>query len=162
MRGFEATAPYYLNLAPNYDATLTPRLMTKRGLQLGGQFRYLLGERRRRSASAAGEINAEILPHDRVTDETRYALAWKHTEQFAPWLGGFFNLNKVSDDTYFADFADRIAVTSQKTLPRDAGLVATSGPWSLLARVQSFQTLQDPESRRSCRRTTGCRRSSAR
>ena len=44
VRGFEATAPYYLNLAPNYDATLTPRLMTKRGLQLGAQFRYLLGE----------------------------------------------------------------------------------------------------------------------
>src|SRR2546429_6776313 len=33
---------------------------------------------------------------------------------------------------------------SQKTLPRDAGLVASHGPWSLLARAQSFQTLQDP------------------
>ena len=43
--------PYYLNLAPNYDATITPRLMTKRGLQLGGQGRYLFetaqGEARR-------------------------------------------------------------------------------------------------------------------
>ena len=37
--------PYYLNLAPNYDATLTPRIMTKRGFQLGGQFRYLLERR---------------------------------------------------------------------------------------------------------------------
>src|SRR5204862_6957683 len=118
--------------------------MTKRGLQLGAQFRYLLGEPEDLFGVAAGEMNAEILPHDRVTGETRYALAWKHTEQFAPWLGGFFNINKVSDDNYFADFADRVAVTSQKTLPRDAGLVATSGPWSLLARVQSFQTLQDP------------------
>ena len=44
VRGFEATAPYYLNLAPNYDATITPRFMTKRGLQVGAQFRYLLGE----------------------------------------------------------------------------------------------------------------------
>ena len=144
VRGFEATAPYYLNLAPNYDATLTPRLMTKRGLQLGAQFRYLLGEPEETFGVAAGEMNAEILPHDRATGEERYALAWKHTQQFAPWLGGFFNLNKVSDDKYFADFADRIAVTSQKTLPRDAGLVATFGPWSLLARAQSFQTLQDP------------------
>ena len=84
VRGFEATAPYYLNLAPNYDATITPRLMTKRGLQLGAQFRYLLGEPEDLFGVAAGEMNAEILPHDRVTGENRYALAWKHTEQFAP------------------------------------------------------------------------------
>ena len=144
VRGFEASTPYYLNLAPNYDATLTPRLMTKRGLQLGGQFRYLLGDETSPFGVSAGEINAEILPQDRVTDERRYALAWKHNEQFAPWLAGFFNVNKVSDDKYFADFADRIAITSQRTLPREAGIVATSGPWSLLARAQSFQTLQDP------------------
>ena len=46
VRGLEIAAPYYLNLAPNYDATLTPRLMSKRGLMLGVQFRYLLRGRR--------------------------------------------------------------------------------------------------------------------
>src|SRR4029079_16908555 len=50
-----------------------------------------------------------------------------------------------ADDKYVADFADRLAGPSQKTLPREAGLVATHGPWSFLARAQSFQTLQDPE-----------------
>ncbi|HKU85406.1 MAG TPA: LPS-assembly protein LptD [Casimicrobiaceae bacterium] len=145
VRGFEISTPYYLNLAPNYDATLTPRYMTKRGLQIGAQFRYLLGDDTPPLGVAVGEMNAEFLPHDRSTGENRYALAWKHNEQFTPWLGGFVNLNKVSDDKYFADFADRIAVTSQKTLPREAGLVATHGPWSFLARAQSFQTLQDPE-----------------
>ena len=145
VRGFEISTPYYLNLAPNYDATLTPRYMTKRGLQIGAQFRYLLGDDTPPLGLAAGEMNAEFLPNDRSTGEKRYALAWKHNEQFTPWLGGFFNVNKVSDDKYFADFADRIAVTSQKTLPREAGLVATHGPWSFLARAQSFQTLQDPE-----------------
>jgi LPS-assembly protein len=144
VRGFEGTAPYYLNLAPNYDATITPRYMTKRGLQVGAQFRYLLGDETSKLGIASGEMNAEVLPHDRATGDNRYALAWTHTEQFAPWLGGFFNLNKVSDDKYFADFADRIAVTSQKTLPREGGLVASHGPWSFLARAQSFQTLQDP------------------
>jgi LPS-assembly protein len=144
VRGFEATAPYYLNLAPNYDATITPRLMTKRGLQLGAQFRYLLGDGTTPLGQAAGEMNTEILPNDRQTGERRYALAWTHHEQFAPWLGGFWNLNRVSDDKYFADFADRISITSQKTLPREGGVVATSGPWSVLARVQSYQTLQDP------------------
>ena len=144
VRGFEATAPYYLNLAPNYDATITPRLMSKRGLQLGAQFRYLLGDAASPLGQAAGEMNAEILPNDRQTGERRYALAWTHNEQFAPWLGGYWNLNRVSDDKYFADFADRISITSQKTLPREGGLVATSGPWSVLTRVQSYQTLQDP------------------
>jgi len=144
LRGFEMSAPYYLNLAPNYDATITPRLMTKRGVQVGAQFRYLLGDATSPLGQATGEMNAEVLPNDRVTHETRYLLSLKHNEQFTPWLAGFLNLNKVSDDTYFADLSDRIAITSQKTLPRDAGIVLSSGPWSLLARAQSFQTLQDP------------------
>jgi LPS-assembly protein len=143
-RGLEASVPYYLNLAPNYDATLAPRYMTRRGLQLGAQFRYLLGDATAPLGQAAGEINAEILPHDRVTDTNRYGFNWKHNEQFTPNLAGFVNIQKVSDDTYFSDLADRIAVTSQRTLPRDGGLVYTQGPWSFLARAQSFQTLQDP------------------
>jgi len=144
VRGFEISAPYYLNLAPNYDATLTPRLMTKRGLMLGAQFRYLLGDASAPFGSANGEMNAEILPHDRATGERRYALAWAHNEQFAPWLAGYFNVNKVSDDKYFADFADRVAITSQKILTREGGIAASTGPFEVLARVQSFQTLQDP------------------
>jgi LPS-assembly protein len=144
VRGFEATAPYYLNLAPNYDATITPRLMTKRGLMIGTQFRYLFGDADAPLGAMNGEMNAEILPNDRQTGERRYALAWAHNEQFRPWLAGYWNLNRVSDDKYFADFADRISITSQKTLPREGGLVATYGAWSVLARVQSYQTLQDP------------------
>src|SRR5512135_1190004 len=144
VRGLEIAAPYYLNLAPNYDATLTPRLMSKRGLMLGAQFRYLLGDANAPLGTSTGEMNAEYLPNDRVSGHDRYALAWQDGTQFSPWLSAFWNLNKVSDDTYFADFADRVSVTSQKSLPRDAGLQATHGPWSLLARVQSFQTLQDP------------------
>jgi LPS-assembly protein len=138
-RGFEVAAPYYLNLAPDYDATLTPRVMTKRGLQLGGQFRYLRPE-------SAGEINAEYLYDDRETGTNRYALAWKHNQNIAavPGLAAYWNLNKVSDDTYFSDLSDRIAITSQTSLPREGGLAWTRGPFSLLARAQSFQTLQDP------------------
>jgi LPS-assembly protein len=144
VRGFEVAAPYYFNLAPNYDATVTPRLMTKRGLQLAGEFRYLLGDGEAPLGQASGVANAEVVPDDRVTHDTRYLLAWKHNQQFTPWLAGFVNASAVSDDLYFADFADRVAVTSQKTLPRDFGLVATQGPWAVMARAQSFQTLQDP------------------
>lgn len=144
VRGLEISVPYYLNLAPNYDATLTPRLMSKRGLMLGGQFRYLFENPVGTRGQASGEIDVDDLPHDRVTGNNRYELTWTHTQQFEPWLSGFVNLNRVSDDTYFADFADRIAITSQKTLPRDAGLQVNLAPVTFLARVQSFQTLQDP------------------
>ncbi len=53
-------------------------------------------------------------------------------------------MQKVSDDTYFADLSDRLALTSQTNLPRDYGLTYNQGPLSLLARMQTFQTLQDP------------------
>jgi len=138
-RGLELATPYYLNLAPNYDATLTPRIMTRRGLQLGGQFRYLFGD----PQPMLGEMDAEFLD-DRVTGTNRYALSWRHSQQITPWLNGYLNLNKVSDDTYFADLADRIAITSQTTLPREAALNAGFGPFSASVHVQSFQTLQDP------------------
>ena len=140
IRGFEAAVPYYLNLAPNYDATITPRVMTKRGLQLGGQGRYLFD-------TFAGELNAEFLPHDRQTGTDRWGVSFRHNqnlEAITPGLAGYLNLNKVSDDTYFADLSDRIAVTSQSTLPREGGFTWFRGPWQVLARAQSFQTLQDP------------------
>jgi len=139
IRGFEIAAPYYFNLAPNYDATLTPRLMTKRGLQIDAQGRYLM-------ESGQGEANAEYLHNDRVSDTNRYLLSWKHVQNIdaLPGLSGYWNLNKVSDDTYFADLSDRVAVTSQSTLPREGGVTYTRGPLTVLARAQSFQTLQDP------------------
>jgi LPS-assembly protein len=137
IRGFEFAAPYYFNLAPNYDATLTPRIMTKRGVMVQAEGRYLF-------ESAVGEVIGEILPDDRVTHTTRWAFTFKHNEQFLPGLAGYINYNRVSDANYFADFADRISVTSQKTLPQEVGLIANSGPFSVSAVAQSFQTLQDP------------------
>ncbi len=137
IRGFEISTPYYFNLAPNYDATISPRIMTRRGVQIAGQGRYLFDQ-------AAGEAIGEVVPDDRVTNSTRWAFSWKHNQQFAPWLTGYFNYNRVSDSTYLADYADSVSVTSQKTLPQEFGLVANYGPLGIVARTQSFQTLQDP------------------
>jgi LPS-assembly protein len=136
-RGFEVAIPYYLNLAPNYDATLLARPMSRRGLQVGGQLRYLFPE-------SSGEADVEYLNHDRVADTDRYALAWKHNQNFGGGLGGYVNVQKVSDDTYFADLSDRLALTSQTNLPREAGLAYDRDPVTILTRVQTFQTLQDP------------------
>jgi LPS-assembly protein len=139
-RGFEIAVPYYFNLAPNYDATLMPRLMSKRGLQIDAQGRYL-------TETYTGEANVEYLNHDHSTGTDRYLLAWKHgwnLDAVTPGLAAYWNLNKVSDDAYFSDLSDRVAVTSQSTLPREGGFAYTRGPLMLLARAQAFQTLQDP------------------
>ena len=135
--GQELSTPYYWNIAPNRDMTLTPRYMTKRGLQLNSAFRYM-GETYR------GEARAEILPSDQQTRTTRSALSMLHQQTLAPGLTTSLNLNKVSDDAYFTDLSNRIAATSQSFLPRDASLTYGSQWYSIYARTLSYQTLQDP------------------
>jgi LPS-assembly protein len=140
--GPEFSVPYYLNVAPNYDLTVTPRYMEKRGLQLAEQFRYL-------QATYSGDLKAEVLPQDKITDERRHALTLTHAYQDGPLTGGV-NLNRVSDDAYFKDLATRINITSQATLPREGYLTYggkwwESGSYSATARVQRFQVLQDPD-----------------
>jgi len=139
-RGLEMTLPYYLNLAPNYDATLTPRVMTKRGAELSTQFRYLF-------PTFKGELDAAMLPNDNQTGTNRYGLSWKHEQslaQFLPGLSTSANINKVSDDFYFTDLSDHISATSQTNLPREVALALNRPDYSVVARVQRFQTLQDP------------------
>ena len=136
--GFEFTLPIYLNFAPNYDATIAPRVLAKRGLMLNSEFRYL-------GKTYSGLLNAEYLENDRERQgETRYGLAFRHNQTFMPGLTGYVNVQRVSDDRYFVDLSNRIAVTSQSNLPRDGSLNYKGGWWSVGARAQSFQTLQDP------------------
>jgi LPS-assembly protein len=135
--GFELTLPYYFNIAPNYDATLAPRYMERRGTQLKGQFRYL-------QPKLSGEVRAEYLGHDRVRDEKRYAYALRHNQRFSTNTTGYLTMLGVSDDFYFIDLSDQIAATSLTNLPREGGLSYDGGWWNLTGRVQKFQTLQDP------------------
>jgi len=136
-RGFEYAQPYYFNLAPNYDATFVPRLMTKRGLQLNGNFRYLFD-------NSSGEDTLEWLPWDRLAEEQRWSIASRHTEKIAPGLVGYWNYNRVSDSSYFTDLADRVGLTSQTTLTQEGGATYSAGPWQTIFRAQTFQTLSDP------------------
>ena len=141
--GPEVGIPYYLNLAPNYDLTLTPRYMEKRGLQLAEQFRYLQKDYK-------GDFSAEVLPNDRAADRRRYGMNLVGSYNRDGSVLGGLNLNKVSDDSYFRDLATRINITSQATLLRE-GFLTYNGKWwdtgsySATARVQRFQVLQDPD-----------------
>jgi len=135
--GLELTTPYYWNIDPNRDATLSPRFMLKRGLQLKNEFRYL-------EQDYAGEANLEVLPGDRVAHSTRSFLSLRHAHNLGGGWAGALDLQRASDDDYFRDLSTRVAATSQIFLPREGTLSYVQGPWSFIARVQGYQTLQDP------------------
>ena len=137
--GLEYLQPYYFNLAPNYDLTLYPKLITARGLQLGADARYLW-------PTFNGDVRAEGLPNDpRDNGKSRYALSARSAYSNGPW-SGYWNLNKVSDDNYFVDFSRTIALSSQRLLPRDAAITYSQPYWYATAHFLRYQTLQDPVS----------------
>ncbi|CAH2798742.1 MAG: LPS-assembly protein LptD @ Organic solvent tolerance protein precursor [uncultured Paraburkholderia sp.] len=135
--GFELSVPYYFNIAPNRDLTLTPRLISKRGVQLQSAFRYL-------SPTYSGSITGEFLPNDRLTKTNRYALYIQHNQNFGNGFGGYIYYNKVSDNTYPEDLsssANQFMNGTQLLYQQEAGLTYNNGPWSVLAREQHWQTL---------------------
>lgn len=136
--GLELTTPFYWNIAPNMDATLAPRVMTKRGTQWNGEYRYL-------GRSYSGQIAGEYLGNDEITHTNRNARTILHNQDFGYGFTGELNLNKVSDDTYFTDLSTRLSNITQTNLLREGRLnYGGSEWWSASLMVQRFQTLQDP------------------
>ena len=135
--GLDIIVPYYLNLAPNYDATLTPRLMSKRGVQLGSEFRYLFEQ-------FSGTSRLEYLPSDDVAGRSRWGVFLKHLHRINSSLTMGLDFNRVSDNDYFRDLSNLVSATSQSYLNREVWATLQQGWWSADLRAQSFQTLQDP------------------
>lgn len=135
--GSELTLPYYWNVALNRDATITPRVMVKRGLQLNNEFRYL-------ESGYVGELHLDVLPNDRVVNRSRTRLGVLHNQTIADGLSGYINLNSVSDDNYYRDLADSVTSTSQANLVQEGTLNYAADWWNAALRVQRYQTLQDP------------------
>lgn len=137
-QGWDITVPYYVNIAPNRDLTLFPRYLQNRGNQLGGEFRYL-------DKNYAGTLNAEYLSNDQVYKKDRWAFGVKHAQRLAPTWTGYADVSKVSDNLYVDDLGKSLNGVVNRQFNQEAGSVYTSGPWTLLTRVQKFQTLQpDP------------------
>ena len=135
--GFEVGVPYYWNIAPNRDATFTPRILSKRGLLLLNEYRYLYPR-------LYGELHADVLPNDRQAGRDRYFLAWRHVQNLTRGWSGSLNLQKASDDDYFRDLSTRVLDTSTVNLPREATLSYSARMYSVSARLLSYQHLQDP------------------
>ncbi len=134
--GLDILVPYYLNLAPNYDATLYPRLLSKRGIQLGGEFRYLLNDLR-------GENRLEYLPNDNEVDRSRWSVSLNNTYRLNANTYAGMLYSRVSDDDYFRDLSNLISITSISHLNREAWVSTQHAHWNAELRAQSFQTLQD-------------------
>jgi LPS-assembly protein len=135
-RGLDLEFPYYWNIAPNYDATLAPRYMSKRGVQLKAEGRYLRQKH-------DGVLTGEYLNDDDETGKDRSLLAWFHQSQlWAGWRGTIDAIN-VSDSSYFEDFSSSLAATSQTHLSRRLDFEFYNHRWSALLRVQDYQTIDD-------------------
>jgi LPS-assembly protein len=133
--GVDITVPYYFNIAPNYDLTLAPRYMSDRGTQIGAEGRYL-------TQNANGIMRGEYLNDDQLTRDSRYAVVWKHVQNFGNGFSGGVDATQVSDKTYFADLSSKIGITSQSTLAQQANLAYNSGSWfSSNVLVQRYQVL---------------------
>ncbi len=133
--GLEITQPYYVNIAPNRDLTIYPRAMSKRGLQLGAEARYL-------TTSSDGSVGVEYLPSDTQTGEARSLGAIRHTTRFA---GNTLSIagTRVSDDDYFADFGASLPTAAQRVLPATVQLARGVAGFSTALTFQSFQLLKD-------------------
>ena len=143
-RGLELGLPYYWNIAPEHDLTITPIYMTKRGLLLRNEARYI--DRR----AFLGDVKFEYMPGDQELKRDRYGIAWQHQQLATPTsgVGIVVDYNRVSDDRYFVDLTSQVRQSSIGNLQQDAYVTYGGSlgrvPYSAQARVQRFQTLQDP------------------
>ncbi|KZC20131.1 MULTISPECIES: LPS-assembly protein LptD [Rhodanobacter] len=127
--GYEISTPYYLNLAPNYDATLDPRYYSARGAMLAGEFRYL-------TPGSRGQLNVEYVPDDHgksdgladTKGDSRYLVKFADSTQL--WKGWQFvgSYNHASDSSYLYDYGDALSHSAVYTLASNA-TIAGGGKW---------------------------------
>ena len=133
--GFEFRVPYYFNISPNMDATLTARYLGKRGPLADGEFRYL-------TENYSGINQLQYMNHDQSSgQDNRYFLKLNHQHQFGRGWSGSYDLQKVSDNTYFSDLATMIQVTSVVNLPQRVNLNYSGDVWKLNLLTEKYQTL---------------------
>ncbi|MFA5664210.1 LPS-assembly protein LptD [Castellaniella sp.] len=136
--GMEITTPYYLNLAPNYDATLYPRYMSKRGLLMGLELRHL-------GPGSYTQAFGTFNPKDRVLQEHRWMYSVQHEQSLGSGFNAYLDARKVSDDDYFRDYSSFTLSDAAIThLPSRALLTWSDDRYfSAYLEYYRYQTLQD-------------------
>ncbi len=132
--GLDLTIPYYWNIAPNRDLTLTPRLMTTRGILLGAEYRYLEPWHR-------GELDVEYIPHDRRYGGDRGSFNVRDRAAPLPNLYTDLRYEYVSDDNYIRDLNNNLGFLTDNYLMRHLDARYFGEGWEALARVRGYQIL---------------------
>ena len=142
--GLGVSTPFYWNIAPNRDATVTTTAMTLRGVAVDTELRYL-------EDRYQGKALLNLMPSDALRSQKRWALSSQHTSSWDTGLeavgnlGIGLNINRVSDDNYWRDFprAGLGLGLTQRLLPSSGSLSWSRGDVSMTAQVQRWQALQD-------------------
>jgi len=138
--GLDFSVPYYWNIAPNRDVTLTPRVIAKRGVHLDGNLRYL-------DTDDYGELGASFLPDDDLKTANRYKLNFIHLGQYQTNLSHplkyEINYTTISDKSYLTDFENNLRNSSTDTLEQTAKLSYTDDQWSVSALLLDHYTIEN-------------------
>jgi LPS-assembly protein len=137
--GFVTSVPYYWNIAPNRDATITPGVSTKRGVSLGTEFRYL-------EPRYKGTASLDAMPNDRLTGRARYALEWVHDASLVHDTTLDVRVLRVSDNDYWKDFPRNLPTLTPRLLLSDVQAARVWGDWTTYARAMRWQVLQNTDS----------------
>lgn len=142
--GIELAMPWYWNIAPNRDATFTPRVITRRGVGLDSEFRYL-------DAAFAGTARLDWLPDDRVTGRSRESWSWQHDGALAGGARYRLDVARVSDDAFWKDFPGRARTLTPRLLALRTGIeqpfaLGDGGDGLAYARAVRWQVLQGSDS----------------
>lgn len=139
--GLDVLVPYYLNLAPNYDATASLEHFGKRGTMLGGEFRYL-------TENSNGTLNATWLPNDDQLHHDRSYITLKHITRLSRYWQARADIKNVSDDRYFEDFGSSLTAASSRLLGSTGGLYGRGKYWDASLNAEIWN-LTDPLLNRS-------------
>jgi LPS-assembly protein len=134
--GFEFSIPFYWNIAPNQDATITPRLFTERGVMVTGEYRII-------TRRTGGELNFDWLPSDKKTRDLRYHYRLKHEARVSRNWRSLVLIDRVSDDQYFQDFSNSLAAASRQYLRSKAGIYGRGHYWTFSVIADDFQVVDE-------------------
>ncbi len=140
-RGISMSTPYYFNLAPNYDATLTPQYIHGRGLYTELEARYLnsFGT----STLDLGYINEdeEYVKDFPNKDGERWGLSFENSSRLAPGWSSFIDYNVVSDDDYVDDLVRTLSIASSTHIDKKGQISYADDVWQFEGLVQGYQTI---------------------
>ncbi len=132
--GAQLTVPYYVDIAPNLDLTLEPTWYSRRGIDLGGEFRYLTRRQR-------GELRVNYLPGDDLYDDSRSWVRLRHRTELPAGWRVTLDAQNVSDAEYFEDFAQGREGASTAFLERVAQVSYRDEHWRLSGEFQHYQSI---------------------